>query len=140
MRSIRLSLLVLLSAVLFLAIVAGTEAHAGGAGHSHGHGIAVEVSTAPDRDGDVGIALPGPKEPAAGALNAAKTAGSDTPPCGGEHAEGGKGCCGVACHAAVSQTLVDASFARQASLALRPIRAECRDGRLAFSIERPPRA
>ena len=145
MRLIGFALLVLLSAVQFLAIGAGTEAHAGGAGHSQGHEKALEVSTSPDRGGGMGIALPGPKglvvvaEDPGISVNLEKASVSDTPPCGGEHTEGGKGCCGVACHAAMSQNLVDTCFVEQASLTLRPIGADCRDGHPAFSIERPPR-
>lgn len=135
-----LALFGVILAVLCFAILAGTDAHAGGLGHRHG-----PVASGPASAGEEGreaagrAARPAHHDEAAGHDHPGAPRATGDSPCGGDHADDGSMCCGVACHAAMPSNDDDPGRFPTMGLVTGSLLAQTHHDRLVLLIERPPR-
>lgn len=135
-----LALVGMILAVLGLAILAGTDAHAGGSGHHHGPAATAPASAGQDGREATGRAdRPEHHDRAAGHDHPGDARATGGTPCGGGHADDGSMCCGVACHAAMPAGDGTAGPAPALGVVASSPVAETRRDRFVLLIERPPR-
>lgn len=136
-----LSMLGVILAVLCFAVLAGTDARAGGVGHHHPGAAATTHSGAhaPARDTTGGAERVGHPDRTAGHKQPTDPDAAGGAPCGGGHSDDGSMCCGVACHAAMPAAGDGQGLVLPVGPVKSPSPVETRGDRLVLLIERPPR-